>query len=159
MTTQQDDDILASVAHRLRQRATDAQNWQAQAEQWKAIVDRQRGELKDAYDMASTLHQQFAEAQEAAGIARVEIEQVRGILEAMEDETLVEAVQWLVTEEETAREAYEHIHTRYWKELMPLAQALDASIKGDGNGHCWCGAREADALRAFLERAGAREGV
>jgi hypothetical protein len=36
--------------------------------------------------------------------------------------------------------------------LTQLARALDASIHGDGNGRCWCGAKEADALRAALEK-------
>lgn len=36
-------------------------------------------------------------------------------------------------------------------ELLQLARDLDASTHGDGNGRCWCGAKEADVLRAALE--------
>ena len=38
--------------------------------------------------------------------------------------------------------------------IVIAAARLDASIRGDGNGRCWCGAREADQLRSALEQAG-----
>lgn len=47
------------------------------------------------------------------------------------------------------------LYTRQGGELATvtqLARDLIASIHGDGNGRCWCGACEADRLRSFLER-------
>jgi hypothetical protein len=95
-----------------------------------------------------------------------ERDEAREILDATENETLVQAARWLAQEEESSLFALQAIHTRYWKqsiptivaltnerdELLQLARALDASIYGDGNGRCWCGAKEADALRSVLEK-------
>lgn len=47
------------------------------------------------------------------------------------------------------------LYTRQGGELATatqLAHDLIASLHGDGNGRCWCGAREADQLRSYLER-------
>src|SRR5260221_10477103 len=102
MTTDQEaENVAASVLHLLTQRGIDARNWQAQAEQ----------------------HEQTLQA------LRREVEEAREILSALENETLVHATEDIVREEQTSNEAYQIIHTRYWKEAVPTIATLQAELE------------------------------
>ncbi len=63
MTTQQTiDDILASLAHVLRQLERDARNWEAQARDWQRVADRQRAETHAAEAQRSELRDALEQA-------------------------------------------------------------------------------------------------
>lgn len=46
MIDQEAETVAASVLHLLTQRGKDVENWRAQAEDWKAVADRHRGEVE-----------------------------------------------------------------------------------------------------------------
>lgn len=66
MTVQQGiDDILASLGHNLRQLERDARNWEHQANDWKAIADRQRDEITAVYAAQRQAEARMAELRAA----------------------------------------------------------------------------------------------
>jgi hypothetical protein len=92
MTQQQSiDDIMAALTHHLRQLERDARSWEHQAHDWRAVADRQRGELaqlllaRSAADQEvgrltgarDELMRQLAETHQALSIAEQEREAAR----------------------------------------------------------------------------------
>lgn len=59
---------------------------------------------------------------------RAEITEARTVACALDTETLVEAINDLVREEDTSNSAYHQMHTLYWKEAKPEITRLRAAL-------------------------------
>jgi hypothetical protein len=68
MTQQEsDDDILAKLAHVLRQRTRDAREWERQAGEWKAVADGQRVEIEAVTKERDEARTELARARDVVG--------------------------------------------------------------------------------------------
>jgi hypothetical protein len=109
-----DEDLTASFAHALKQRSTAAREWQAQAEQFKAVADQQRA---SAAHLASKLaevdtarlaaEQANAHAEWRVADLLAERKMLCDVLsaETATGQTLVEALRDIISERDEARAA------------------------------------------------------
>jgi hypothetical protein len=85
--------------------------------------------MEQAIVRIGELERQVSSYRKAHAALTAEIEQARQILGALENETLIEAANDIVREEQTSNEAYHKIHARYWKEAMPALDALSRAAR------------------------------
>lgn len=132
---------------------------QALADQLEAVVDKERTRADAAEREAEYWRNEHRAIRDAAARTMDDALKIIAPMMVVENElnTYIATIGrlTLALDERTAELEAERAHARRADEeraaLTHHAIALVNSIHGDGNGRCWCGAKEADQLRSFLE--------